>query len=231
MNNNSAFCSNVLSEATDGLNFIKQKINDNAVIAGGAMRDLYFGKLPTDYDVFIPVPKQTFDRLTANNIKTELLTSVSQLTLTEEVFAKSLMEQPINEKCNYNNGYCSTSTSSNPKNLKFKVFNGWFGLVPFQLIYITTTVQYHINNDFIVNFSKAYYDGHRVRYTKQFLSDALNKTITVSRPFAHEKEAMHVTEYYLPKIKAKFPDFTVQMSEENKQMAFDAYLHQQLKTF
>lgn len=68
----------------------------------------------------------------------------------------------------------------------------------------------YVMSHFAVKLSRAFYDGHGVHFTQDFMSDARNKTITVACPIEHARFE-RLFSYYLPKMKKYFPDFEVRV--------------------
>lgn len=79
-----------------------------------------------------------------------------------------------------------------------------------ELMTVSMSPADYVNTHFAVKLSRCYYDGNRVRYTQDFFEDARNKTITVACPVEHARFE-RLFSYYLPKLKSYFPDFDVRV--------------------
>lgn len=68
----------------------------------------------------------------------------------------------------------------------------------------------YVQTHFAVKLSRCYFDGKSIKYTNDFFEDARNKTLTVACPVEHARFE-RLFSYYLPKMKSYFPDFDVRI--------------------
>lgn len=68
----------------------------------------------------------------------------------------------------------------------------------------------YVMDDFAVKLCRCYFDGHGVHYTRDFMQDAQNKTLTVACRVDNARME-RLFSYYLPKLQHYFPDFDVRV--------------------
>lgn len=68
----------------------------------------------------------------------------------------------------------------------------------------------YVMNDFAVKLCRCYFDGHGIHYTRDFMQDAQNKTLTVACRVDNARME-RLFSYYLPKLQHYFPDFDVRV--------------------
>lgn len=91
------------------------------------------------------------------------------------------------------------------------IFNGnrWDAL-HVELMAVERSPIEYVREHFAVKLSRAYFDGHGIHFTPDFMQDARGKTITVACPVEHARFE-RLFSYYLPKMQSYFPDFDIRV--------------------
>lgn len=172
---------------------------DNAILAGGALRDQALGVPPSDFDIFIkrPTTVQEQKGLFANLFTCQALKQVNTT---------------FSVTCSYYTSYGTGSTNQN------QIDNGIVSIIEglsfagdkIQIITVDTDPVEYVHRNFPIGLSKIYFDGTKVRVLKEFIADAKNDQITYFyHPDTDPRHHRRIINYYIPKIQAKYPTFTV----------------------
>lgn len=209
-----AIKTNKLNEPIAFLRHLQQHFPD-AVIAGGAIRDTYFDILPRDYDIYIQDPGFKSGRREPKRYTCKHLAKICDLHLydnrphgyypTDDAITTAFRND-------YQYGGCNFVT---------QIYDVVKNLVPYQLIFVEYPPIEYLNKYFDFGICKAYCDGHRLRYTKDFMYDAKNKKLTLVGEVTSQFQYDWLMEHHLPKLKSKFPSHTVQHAEHNKKYIID----------
>lgn len=166
---------------------------DTAVVAGGYLRDLYFGIPFSDIDVFIHDKHENMDEDDIIN----LFELKDVLDENGDIVERLGDSDP--------NGSCFGR-----HNHLISVFNIWKNQLPFQAVLLNKPPQEYINNYFDTGINMCFYDGKRIRYTPEFMHDVDNKIITV-RGIQEPYELHKCVTLHVPRLLKKFPKFDVRI--------------------
>jgi hypothetical protein len=178
-----------------------QKEFPDALLAGGAVRDLVLNRPIKDGDIFIGgnpnksiFHKKIFD-------KTHWIQNPTR-------FWRDLLEDETWRV------YVQTGTYSKLDDISIdlvvKLFNPYLASISnfdsFDIVFLLKSAKSYFIEDFDFNICKAAYDGSNYLYTYGFLKDISNKTITLSGPLDKNKinYSMNV---HLPRIKHKYSTY------------------------
>lgn len=179
----------------------------SAIIAGGAIRDLYFGQWIRDVDIFVHNPNMSNEKVG---------------TLGDDF--KTLVWQAMD---------CRNDTSNNPApdNVQqrfhaygdddhkithvFDVVKNW---IPYQIVFTKIPPADHLNKYFDFGLCRCYCDGVKMRYTPAFMNDMHNKTLTLMADDMTEKEVIRSMMEHLPRLLWRFPNHSVRFTTEVKKI-------------
>jgi hypothetical protein len=166
-----------------------------ALVAGGYLRDLYCGAIPTDVDIFIQ----------ENNSVLNISRIDKLFDLNHNSGDSIRLLQPKNPK-----GSCAG------RNHIVNVYDIYKDGINFQAIILNKSPQEYVNNHFDTGINMCYYDGNLVRFTPEFMSDFNNKTVTIRGVQTPIELYLSVTRH-VPKILQKYPTFDVRVDVESVQ--------------
>lgn len=174
----------------------------SAIIAGGAVRDSYFKRPINDIDIYYWHPGYSEGK--EKNQNTELpFSALFDLNMQDtELFdadeVKTVFKSANQTKKNgYENLTGIVSVTDIIKNEQKYQFIGT-EIPPPQ--YATTKFDFHI--------CMCYCDGKKMRYTNEFLTDAMNRTLTINPNLSDYRYGL-VLKTRLAKMKNYFPRFTL----------------------
>lgn len=190
---------NRYDEIVRTLRYIQCQGFKSAIVAGGAVRDIYLEKPPNDIDVFIWNPKHSGQEVFENYIRINK-TSLWSLF-----------------RCNHRLGDDIRQLGNPDYSSKFieSVWDIQKGYLPYQVIVLKLDPVKYVEHNFDIGLCKAYFDGQKFRYTPDFMKDAMNKTLTICGHDFNQDEFDFVMKKHIPKLKKKFPGFTVQVAPHN----------------
>ncbi len=180
------------------LSKIREKI-PSAIIAGGAIRDLYHNKQINDIDIYIPATgshsneiddvqywKQLFD------LKTSGLFSSDNIRIMNP-------ESCVGYENNNHIGMVWEITKAE------KLYN---------LIVTDIDPTEYVTKYFDIGLCKAYCDGTRIKLTADFMHDSIFKRLTVVSNSISQEGFNHMMEHHVEKLKNKYPAHTLVIPPE-----------------
>lgn len=203
------------------LQLIKNAGFESAIIAGGAIRDLYFDIMPTDIDIFVwdPhfSPEGTDHAAWYANSGGTFWEDVLKLNRRSTVYTSDCVRQSFVD-------YGPQQIGSGKITAVWNVLKGY---MPYQIIFTVEKPTTHIMKFFDVGLCKAYCDGDVVRYTSEFMHDAKNEQFTVLGQDMSQREFNYAMDHHIPKLQAKFPKYKTVIADHNQKL----YLDYKQKTF
>lgn len=183
------------------LGLVKQSGFTSAVVAGGAIRDLYHNKRPRDVDIFVWDPNYSNESTIFG--KKEFLSSKEPITLVGQ-----------DDKWRTALGLASTDVilqlfgSDSAYNNEGNITHVWdihIGVGNFQIITTKLPPITHVENNFNIGLCKCYYDGNTICYTDDFIRDDLNETLTIVNQNMSEGDIIRTIEEHIPRIQTRYP--------------------------
>jgi hypothetical protein len=184
---------------------------EEVYVAGGMIRDHYFGKPGEDMDVYLNVP-EGYDPnfLLPAILGIENFNEVEQMRSEDDSYdyADEMIEQVIKCKTTY---YERVTSSQNVQEV--------------QIIFLKReiTPRQYIAFGFCCSLSKAYRSSDGVTsYTREFLNSVINKELS----FDWEFRNMEVNHKYVKKMLRKFPDFEIDkatLDNHKRELAREQY--------
>lgn len=187
----------------------------SAVIAGGAVRDLYFEQFFRDVDIFVWDPN--FSDEDTNQFKvnqTGSLTSwvdLLQLKLPISAYrAPTLSDDFIKRLYKEDETYVSSDGKI------IAVYDALRSLIPIQLIYTRIPPIDHVNKFFNLGLCKAYFDGRKFRFTPDFMHDARHKQFSIVGQDMTQQEWKRTIEEHIPRLSSRFPGYQTRVASHNQ---------------
>lgn len=191
---------------SENISFLKKLkrflADDDVIIAGGAIRDAYFEKPISDIDIYY---QHSLDRgvdgpqLENSETLKKLLLPLAKAGSIASVDVKAVTPRD-------SRGWKPSDYYS------FRFIRSIVDVVHsgqrYQLMATSMPPVEFVQKHFDVNLCRCWYDGVRMRYTGAFLRDARNKTLTIEGEMT-KGEYKTMLNIHIPKLKEKYPDFTV----------------------
>lgn len=191
----------------------------HSLIAGGAIRDMYFQRPIKDIDIFLwdpDVKGNTEKNLTAGiGINEKSITKLMDLDVNQSWYRRDFATRSgLGEDEEYAVTKHVTQVWSVVKNE-----------IPYQLIFLNIKPLEFVENHFDLAICKAYCDGYKIRYTKDFSIDAQRQTLTICSHGLTQRHFDYILETYLPRIKEKYPSFVPKVASHNAKFVDDKNIH------
>lgn len=188
----------------------------SAIIAGGAVRDDYTGQELNDIDFFVWDP-----RFSGEFQKDDDIDFYDFLDLQESKLQRVLCTHSIDrvfEHANYgpqrNGAGAKLTTIWNAE----PDYDEW---ITYQVIYTLVKPIDHVNKYFDLGLCKAYCDGTKVRYTKDFMHDLSNRKFTIVGQDMTQPQFDYAIDYHVDKLLWRYP-YTVEVAPHNQKL-YDEY--------
>lgn len=185
-----------------------QTIAPNAIIAGGYFRDR-FNEVPfNDIDIYLKQPV---------NPTSMGVHEVHDANFWAEFFdLKEDSWHSMDTISNISNTDEEYNVSHN-RNL-ITVFEMIKNELRYNILIIDIDPVTYVNKMFDFNICKAYCDGKKITYTKEFMSDITHKNITFSNKKTSTTNFAHAVQIHLPKLQTKYPDHALVIPEIHQKM-------------
>jgi len=186
---------------------------ESAIIAGGAVRDLYFQLMPRDIDIFLWDPRYSSESVGQGHYAVDKARGKDVIwrimNLRQAHNQPTIADDQISHT--FRHGYGGNPSITN-------IYNVLKNFIPFQLIFLKENPLAHLNNHFDFGICKCYCDGYKFRFTRDFMHDVKHQKITLVAKDMTDDEYRYATTYHLPKIQAKFPGFRYEVAPWNNQL-------------
>jgi len=173
---------------------------ESAIIAGGAIRDAHGHKPIKDIDIFIHTP--SISRDSAMYVTIGSLSRILELKPSD-----AIIQNPAPD--NY---------ADDPEHIIAELFDVGKNDIDFQLIFLTIPPIEYVNDWFDIGLCKAYYDGTRVHYTSDYVTDATNKTLTIVGKHLNTGPAI---DERIKRLQLKYPEYVVKFAPHNDHICRD----------
>lgn len=191
---------NLIGKTKDPIRTLRtiQTIAPSAIIAGGYHRDIFTGVQFHDVDIFVEMdsallnPNVETTWISALRLKVDDLRSADSIRImgSGEVDYRIASDNDI-----------------------VTVFAMVKGETKYNIIVVDCDPIEHIENSFDFNICKTWCDGKRIHFSKEFMADIENKTITFCERKMSLNEFTHSMDSHLQKLKYKYPDHKVIIPE------------------
>lgn len=198
------------------LQLIHNAGHDSAIIAGGAIRDAYHGVIESDIDIFIMhpsvfpqgsakpdcMPAQQF----SHNDWKDYWSRVLRLRTTQ--FGPS-----DSASAAFSVYAADTDLEHMPSQEILAVWNVFRGLNMYQIIFLNMDPVAYVNDKFDFGLCKAYCDGHKVHFTRDFMHDSHNRKISMVGKDLTTAQVKYALDHHWPRIQEKYPGYSLHVPE------------------
>lgn len=198
-------------EVVRTLHYIQRSGFRSAVIAGGAVRDIYFEKMPADIDIFLWDPSYSNENTVAEAPESiDFLAQMFNIKPVGPYNPRSVADDHIERVFGeYPEGGVTRVTA---------VWNVMKNFLPLQIIFVSERPDVYVDQYFDFGICKAYCDGIKLRYTRDFMHDAHHKKLSYVAKEPRDFETKFSLENHLPKLQSKFPDHKFFIAPWNKEL-------------
>jgi hypothetical protein len=201
------------------LNLLHASGHPSAVIAGGAIRDMYHERMVSDVDIYIHHPAYIGKPATSEIPLHHPMNSSMWLDYWSDVLKlrpSATRSQILRDNVKMHFSQYDDPGKPDEEQDIVAVWNVFKGFNLYQIIFTAIEPIEYINNQFDFGICKAYCDGSKVHYTGDFMRDSRNKTITfVGKGMSVARIKRCMTEH-LPRIQEKYPGYNVVIPETLK---------------
>lgn len=199
---------------------IQQHGFEDAIIAGGAVRDRYFDIPFRDIDIYVQAKyRYTVKDPKYNAIPSEQAYHVSPISDKQKhnVLKELVGDSFVSPVRDMNQKFGSYYEDSNGVVAVWQFIKQ--GIV-YQLIFTNVPPRDFVKDCFDFNICKCYYDGKDFHYLPEFLADVKNHTLTLSVTTLTDNMMCRVLKDHFQRISRKFPNFQLAtVPENNEQVA------------
>ncbi len=195
---------------------LKEAGISNPLIAGGAVRDLYFKRPYRDIDVYVHTDEliKAIDSISPLPIPTPGPKSVFEVAVMMAEIAdpsreckaiqKLLKADSVQIKGYQNNPYYDNNHICCVYQVNYQ------GLEPVELIVVDINPLVYFNDFFNIGICKAYFNGSKLHYGPDFMSDVTNKTLTIVGQM-DERQLYTTLSKHVAKLLQYFPKYDVRI--------------------
>jgi len=165
------------------LNKIREDI-PTAIIAGGAIRDLYHDRVVNDIDIYVP---------------------------NDENHCSSFWEDMFDLN-NYRDWIEHSGEDDESYDTDNHIDNTWRiykNDVLYNVIGVDMEPTEYVIKYFDIGLCKAYCDGSMIRLTADFMYDSQYKQLTIVSENMNQVEFNHMIDYHVSKLKLKYPEYSL----------------------
>jgi len=191
-----------------------QKVKPSAIIAGGYYRDIFNDVQYGGVDIYVSSGSTaTHGSVFDGNIFDPDITSHWEDLLELKVHDFRSMDM-IQELGEGDEDYDIDGTQN-----IVKVFGMIKSEIQYNIIVVVDEPIKFIEEDFDFNICKTYCDGKKIRFTKEFMSDAESKTITFGQKRKTKmSQFCHAMDIHLPKLQRKYPQHKLVIPESHQEI-------------
>lgn len=193
------------------LQLIQNAGHHTAIVAGGAIRDMYHDVLISDIDIFIQHPGHMKSSVPVKKYLPKRPFDHPEWTA---YWADVLRLRDINDPFDgddiewYYSSYEPPSAFDDEDDFTAEIISVWNvyrGLNAYQIVFTTIDPISYVNDHFDFGLCKAYCDGKRLHFTEDFMRDSRNKTITLVGKNMPEQRVKYAMLSHYPRIREKYP--------------------------
>lgn len=196
-------------EIISTLRKIQRRGFKSALIAGGAVRDLYFDKIIRDVDIFVQDPK----------FSGEFAEKKSSQGLLNENFWNGVFDIPDEYEGRSFGPTLATKRLSRGNYQDSDIYSLWQvvkNFIPHEIIVTRIPPIEYVENNFDIGLCKAYCDGTKFRFTPDFMHDMRNRTMTIVSKKMDVPSMIHTIKEHFPRISHRYPGYSLVIPEWNK---------------
>lgn len=194
------------------LNLLQEAGFKSAVIAGGAIRDLKFGIIPRDIDIFLLDPRiggglreDSPVSIITDYDRDDVLADILNLRQNKLQYARDSIDRKAGKE--YYKGHNHITS----------VVDVIKGCTPFQLIFLDKDPIEFVEDNFDFGLCKCYCDGNKIRYTPDFMRDLRDERLTLVAKNMSDAQYRSMVNHYR-KLSEKFPKHKFRVAEHNRKI-------------
>jgi hypothetical protein len=177
------------------------------VIAGGAIRDLYFGRHLKDVDIFLPKD------IHGNYRDRDYVWSLMGCNIDEPFWRFDEIDEAGSDDHDYTGQFVECA------------WNVYRDQQTYQLMFLNVSPEEYVNRHFDIGLCKAYTDGYKIRFTRDFSNDAAYKTLTICAEDIDQPHFDYILNNHLKRMKDKFPGYTTRVAAHLVDFVNDSNRH------
>jgi len=202
--------SNKLNKVNEPIRILRH-INENyisgSIIAGGYYRDIYHNREFNDIDIFVHTNNSQSKYIKSDAYTTDFWAEVFDLNLDSFWSGDHIEEMEADDE--YDN--------LNDMDMVFELVKSE---VKYNVVLVELDPIEYVNDVFDFGICKAYCDGQKVTFTKDFISDAENKTLTFTNKNVSTDSFCYSMNKHLRKLMAKFPNHQIYIPQKYMQYLY-----------
>lgn len=191
-----------LRKLNDGIQLLKtiQEAAPDAILAGGAIRDVYHNKLVKDHDIFVSCA-DTSDVYSDDFWKKYLNLNTSGMFATDSI-------------TNFEDSEDGSCGGMSHVDMVWEINKG---NILYNIIVVDMNPIEYVNRHFDIGLCKAYCDGKRIRLTSDFMHDSQFKHLTIVAEDMPQEEFNHMMDRHVENVKEKYPGYKLVIPERFEQ--------------
>lgn len=198
---------------------VRNQIADSAVIAGGAPRDLFFGKPYRDVDIFLPANNKILQKYGQGYLIDELLPIMFNSEITLSDFSDGLNKRGKMVPAHIDDwGEPQFKFAAKPKIPEFQVMNATYNGTKYQLIFVPNMKSLFQTFDFNCNMIS--HDGKNVKMGN-FFKAFKDMTPPILENYKKENSAMLTR---VEQLIHKYPEWKISESVRKYKLEYYAKL-------
>ncbi len=196
---------NTLSKVNEPIRVLRKikAVYPTAIIAGGYHRDIYNNKEYSDVDIYVDGSKHRQTEATDTSFWKELLG-----LKTDDYKSGDYIE----ECSETDEDYDAINNDS-----ILAVFELCKNQISYNVIVIARPPIEYVIEEFDFGLCKVYCDGEKVSFTKEFMTDVEQKTLTFTDRKVSKANYAHAMSVHLTKLQLKYPNHKVVIPEIHKE--------------
>lgn len=203
-------------EIISTLRKIQRRGFKSAVIAGGAVRDLYFDKIIRDVDIFVQDPEHSREFSERWSKKPD---SINE-DFWDDTFG---IPSSVNSSSSFSSFGVTVATKrlSRGNYADSDIYSVWQivkNFIPYEIIVTRIPPTEFVENNFDIGLCKAYCDGTKFRFTADFMRDMQKRTMTIVSKKMDVPQMVHVLKEHFPRISHRYPGYSLVIPEWNQEI-------------
>jgi hypothetical protein len=206
---------NSLTKAHDAIRLLTKIQNagfKSAILAGGAIRDMYHGVAVSDYDIFLWCPDLSNEW---GGFKT--MPPYDDIDYLAKLVGIKRNRSP------YMSAFTGIISQYKPTTkgdytINEHISSVWDITMPnadYQLIFVNERPVDYVLKYFDIGICKTYCDGKKIHFSEDFTTDVTNNTLTICAQDMSKAMFNYIIRHHLPRIKRKYPGYRVVVAPHN----------------
>lgn len=177
-----------------------------AIVAGGAIRDMYHDVEVSDVDIFIEY------KMTSNNPK-RAFTAPEWNQYWRDVFFSGGTFYGIAQRYSaYNSDNLLEDEIEDSDQHILAIWDILTSEAVYQVIFLNVDPKQYVDQKFDFGLCKAWFDGKKLHYSRDFNRDSRNRTVTLVGDL-NVDQIKYACEVHYPRIQEKYPGYKLSVGE------------------